>query len=167
MSILTKTSTLSMSAGALIVRAMLGTVMFAHGAQKVLGIWGGGGLEKTVAGMGQKFPEILVYAAAFSEFLGGALLIVGLLTRPAAVFVAVTMFVASMQHLAGGFFASNKGMEFPLTLAFMAVAVLFLGPGKYSLDAIFASRNAAEPANKPIEPAVRTKSASPRNTARA
>ncbi|HET6512652.1 MAG TPA: DoxX family protein [Candidatus Kapabacteria bacterium] len=167
MSILTKTSTLSMSAGALIIRVMLGSVMFGHGAQKVLGWWGGSGLEATVAGMGQKFPEILVYAAAFSEFLGGLFLIIGLLTRPAAVFVATTMFVASMQHVAGGFFAANKGMEFPLTLAMMAVAVLFFGPGKYSIDAILASRNAAEPANKTIEPAVRSKVDPSRNTARA
>ena len=144
-----------MSAGALLVRVMLGAVMFGHGAQKVLGWWGGSGLEKTVAGMGQKFPEILVYAAAFSEFLGGALLIAGLLTRPAALFVAITMLVASSQHLAGGFFAANKGMEFPLTLAMMAIAVLFFGPGKYSIDALLASRSAGEPANKTIEPGVR------------
>ena len=153
-----------MSAGSLIIRLMLGSVMFAHGAQKVLGWWGGGGMEKTLAGMGQKFPEILVYAASFSEFLGGALILVGLFTRPAAFFVAVTMFVASMQHLSGGFFASNKGMEFPLTLAMMALATLFIGPGKYSLDAIFGARNASEPANKPIDPSVRTKYS---NTARA
>jgi putative oxidoreductase len=140
MSILTNTSPLQMSAGALLIRLILGSVMFAHGAQKVLGWWGGSGLEKTVAGMGQKFPEILVYAAAFSEFLGGAFLIVGLLTRPSAFFVAITMFVASMQHLNGGFFASNKGMEFPLTLAVTALAVIFLGPGKYSIDALLASR---------------------------
>jgi putative oxidoreductase len=167
MSILTKTSTLSMSAGALVIRAMLGVVMFAHGAQKVLGWWGGGGMEKTLAGMGQKFPEILVYAASFSEFFGGALLIIGLFTRPAALFVTVTMLVASMQHVAGGFFASDKGMEFPLSLAMMALGVLFLGPGKYSLDAVLVSRNAAEPANKPIEPAIRTKVSETRNTARA
>lgn len=155
MSMLTKTSTLSMSTGALIIRAMLGITMFAHGAQKVLGWWGGSGLEKTVEMMGQSFPTVLVYAAAFSEFLGGALLVAGLLTRPAALFVAVTMLVASSQHLAGGFFAGNKGMEFPLTLAMMAVAVLFFGPGKYSIDALLASRNASEPANKTIEPGIR------------
>jgi putative oxidoreductase len=78
-----------------------------------------------------------------------------LLTRPAAVFVAITMIVACMQHTAGGFFAANKGMEFPLTLAMMAIAVLFFGPGKYSIDALLASRSAGEPANKPIEPGVR------------
>lgn len=157
MSILTRTSTLSMSTGALMLRAIIGAVMFGHGAQKVLGWWGGSGMEKTLEGMGQKFPEILVYAASYSELVGGALLIVGLFTRPAAFFVAITMLVASMQHLAGGFFAANKGMEFPLTLAIGAVAILFIGPGKYSFDALMASRNAGEPANKTIDPAIKTK----------
>jgi putative oxidoreductase len=155
MSILTKTSTLTMSGGALVVRLMLGAVMFGHGAQKVLGWWGGSGLEKTIEGMSQSFPTVLAYAAAFSEFAGGALLILGLFTRAAAVFVAITMLVASSQHLGGGFFAANKGMEFPLTLAMMAIAVLFFGPGKYSIDALLASRSAGEPANKTIEPGVR------------
>jgi putative oxidoreductase len=147
MSLLIKTSTHSMSTGALIIRGILGTVMFAHGAQKVLGWWGGGGMEKTLAGMGQKFPEILVYAAAYSEFLGGALLLIGLMTRPAAIFVAITMIVASMQHLAGGFFAGNKGMEFPLTLAMMSIAVFFFGPGKYSVDSLIAARKASKTSN--------------------
>ncbi len=144
MSILTTTSPLQLSTGALLIRLILGSVMFAHGAQKVLGWWGGKGMDATLAGMGQKFPEILVYAASFSELIGGALLIIGLLTRPSALFVAVTMFVASAQHLSGGFFASNKGMEFPLTLAVMALAVVFLGPGKYSIDSMLASRKAGE-----------------------
>lgn len=131
--------------------------MFGHGAQKVLGWWGGGGMEKTLAGMGQKFPEILVYAASFSELLGGALILLGLFTRPASIFVTITMLVASMQHLSGGFFAANKGMELPLTFAMMSLAILFLGPGKYSLDALLLARAAHEPANKKIDPSIRTK----------
>lgn len=144
-----------MSIGALFIRGILGAVMFGHGAQKVLGWWGGGGMQQTLEGMGQKFPEFLVYAASFSEFLGGALILVGLFTRPAALFVGITMLVASMQHVSGGFFAANKGMEFPLTLALVAIGVLFIGPGKYSIDALLASRKAGEPANKTIDPAVR------------
>lgn len=142
--------------GLLMFRVMLGTVMFVHGAQKVLGWWGGKGLEATVVGMSERMgiPIVLPYAAAFSEFLGGILIAIGLYMRPSAAFVGITMLVASSQHLDGGFLSSNKGFEYPLTLAIMAIGLMFTGPGKYSLDALISSRDATEPDNKQFDPAV-------------
>src|SRR6476469_4409759 len=80
----------------LFLRVMLGIVMFAHGSQKVLGLFGGKGLDATVTGLSQSLgiPEFLAYIAAFTEFLGGLGLIFGLLTRFFAVAVAINMLVA-------------------------------------------------------------------------
>lgn len=122
-------------AAMLILRLALGAVFIAHGGQKVMGWFGGPGLEVTVQGMSQMgIPAILAYAAAFTEFFGGIALVLGLLTRPAALGILVTMLVAIFKvHLGGGFFAP-KGFEYPLTLAAISLTLLLTGPGRISLD---------------------------------
>lgn len=123
------------STAVLLLRVVLGVVFFAHGAQKVLGWWGGPGLAGTVqfmAGMG--IPAFLAYAAAFTEFLGGIFLILGFLTRISAVGIGITMLVAIfMVHLKQGFFAPG-GIEYSLTLGVISLVILLLGPGRYSVD---------------------------------
>jgi putative oxidoreductase len=121
------------------VRLGLGAVMIAHGAQKVLGSFGGSGFNSFIGGttpFGFMKPAWLWLAlAAFSEFVGGILVTVGFLTRVGAFFIACTMLTAiAGVHWSAGFFASNRGYEYPLSLLAMAVALLIAGGGQASVD---------------------------------
>ncbi|WP_236978578.1 DoxX family protein [Membranihabitans maritimus] len=129
---------------ALILRLILGIVFFAHGAQKVLGWFGGNGLEGTVNWMNGQLgvPLFLAYIACFVEFLGGIGLILGLFTRVWAILIAVNMLVAIIT-VHSGFFNPN-GIEFPLTLGVLAIACFFIGPGNYSIDSNFSKSNLKE-----------------------
>ncbi len=122
-----------------LLRLILGTVMFAHGSQKIMGWFGGRGLEATIATWGDKLaiPPMLGYLAIFAEFFGGFFLIIGLLTRFSAIGTAITMAVAVFAvHWSGGFFMP-KGIEFALTLLIISIVMFLSGPGKYSLDEKF------------------------------
>ncbi|WP_142850736.1 DoxX family protein [Telmatospirillum sp. J64-1] len=123
-----------------LVRITAGLLLIPHGAQKLFGWFGGHGL----AGTGQFFatqlglqPGLLFAGlAGFVEFFGGLALVLGLLTRPAALGVAILMAVAVFAvHLPNGFFASNGGYEFPLMWGLIALAIFMRGGGRYSLDA--------------------------------
>ncbi|MGQ7958197.1 DoxX family protein [Pseudomonas sp. SP16.1] len=124
--------------GIAILRIVAGITFAAHGAQKLFGWFGGYGLE----GVGQWMESIglapgylMALMAGSAEFFGGLALIVGLLVRPAAAVLAVTMLVAIFTvHLANGFFMSNNGYEFALALLAISVALVFEGAGKLSLD---------------------------------
>ena len=120
----------------LIVRLALGIIFVAHGAQKVFGWFGGPGLEATVTGFtGMGIPAALAYVAAFTEFLGGIAVIIGLLSRVAALGLTVTMGVAiAMVHGKNGFFLANQGFEYNLALIAMALAVFIAGPGRIALS---------------------------------
>lgn len=122
--------------GILLIRLMLGSVMFAHGASKVFGIWGGSGLTETVDMMSKNFGPFLAYLSIFTEFLGGAAMILGIVTRFWGIGIFINMMVAVLDvHLSNGFIGKG-GFEFPLTLAIMALAMVVSGPGRYSLDAM-------------------------------
>jgi putative oxidoreductase len=124
--------------GLTIVRIIAGLTFAAHGSQKLFGWFGGYGL----VGVGQWMESIglapgylLALLAGSAEFFGGLALIVGLLARPAAAVLAVTMLVAIVTvHVANGFFMSNNGYEFALALLAISLAVLLEGAGKLSLD---------------------------------
>lgn len=128
--------------GATVTRVALGAVMFPHGAQKVLGWFGGYGfgptLDAFVNQMGIPVPLALLAFAA--EFLGGLGLIVGLLGRVAAFGVFSVMAVAASMHLQNGFFMNwsgtqgGEGYEFHLLAMAMAVAVIIRGSGALSVD---------------------------------
>lgn len=78
---------------------------------------------------------LLALMAGSAEFFGGLALIIGLLTRPAAAVLALTMVVAiATVHLVNGFFMSNNGYEFALALLAISVAIMIEGAGKLSLD---------------------------------
>ncbi len=126
-----------------VIRVVLGVIFFAHGAQKVLGWFGGYGLKGTTGyftSMGLPLP--IAYLVCFFEFLGGIGLVLGLLTRPAALAVAIVMVGAIVTvHWANGFFVNwemkpGKGHGFEANLAFlaMAVACLIAGGGALSID---------------------------------
>jgi putative oxidoreductase len=121
------------------IRLALAAVMIAHGSQKVLGTFNGPGFKSFTAGntpFGFMRPAWLwLGAAALSELLGGLLVGLGFLTRVGAFFIACVMLTAILGvHLPGGFFASNRGYEFPLALLGMALALLISGAGQASVD---------------------------------
>ena len=121
-----------------IVRIVTGLFLMPHGAQKLFGWFGGHGLEATGQFFGTNLglePGILfAFLAGFVEFFGGLALVLGLLTRPAALGVAVLLGVAITVHLPNGFFWNNGGYEYPLLWALLAVAILLRGGGEASLD---------------------------------
>lgn len=115
----------------LVLRIVLGAVMIGHGYPKVTGISHVVGM---VSGMGM--PGWLAYILAAVEFLGGILIILGLFTRCASFAFLIDMSVAIWKvHWKNGFLA-NGGYQFPLTLAAVAFALIFLGAGPISLDTI-------------------------------
>jgi putative oxidoreductase len=73
-------------------------------------------------------------AAAFSELIGGLLVLFGFLTRVGAFFIGVTMLIAIIGVHWGAFFANNKGFEYPLALLAMTLALLIAGGGQASID---------------------------------
>jgi putative oxidoreductase len=119
------------------IRLALGAVMIGHGAQKVLGSFGGPGFEKFVANttpFGFMKPAWLwLGAAALSELVGGVFVVLGLLTRVGAFFIACVMLTAVV-GVHWGFFFSPRGMEYPLVLLGMALALLISGGGMASID---------------------------------
>src|SRR3989338_8803940 len=124
--------------GLTLLRVVTGLTFAAHGAQKLFGWFGGYGL----VGVGQWMESIgltpgyqLALLSGSAEFFGGLALVIGLLVRPAAAALAVTMLVAIFSvHLTNGFFMSNNGYEFALALLAGSLAVLIEGAGKLSLD---------------------------------
>ncbi|MGP0174689.1 DoxX family protein [Pseudomonas sp. NCHU5208] len=124
--------------GITLLRIVTGLIFAAHGSQKLFGWFGGYGL----AGVAQWMESIglapgylMALMAGSAEFFGGLALIIGLLVRPAAAVLGVTMLVAIFSvHLANGFFMSNNGYEFALALLAISVALVFEGAGKLSLD---------------------------------
>ena len=128
----------------LIIRIFLGVIFFAHGAQKLFGWFGGGGLRGTIAYFKQALgvPPPLTVLAALTECLGGLAMIVGLLVRPAAVGLIIVMLVAiKTVHWKNGFFLNwslepgkGHGFEMNLALIGMALAVLVGGAGAFSID---------------------------------
>ena len=121
------------------IRLALAAVMIAHGSQKVLGAFNGPGFKTFTAGntpFGFMRPAWLwLAAAALSELVGGLLVGVGFLTRVGAFFIACVMLTAIVGvHLPGGFFAANRGYEYPLALLAMSLALLISGAGQASVD---------------------------------
>jgi putative oxidoreductase len=128
----------------LVVRLALGIVFFAHGAQKLLGWFGGDGLKATIQVFQQylKVPPAATVLAVLVEFLGSLALLVGFLSRPAALGVIGVMLVAIAKvHGKNGFFLAAQpgqanGWEFNFVLIAMAVAVLIGGAGALSIDGL-------------------------------
>lgn len=120
------------------MRIGAGAIFTSHGAQKLFGWFGGYGLEGTAGWMtsiGLEPGLLMAGMAGGAEFFGGLLLFVGLLVRPAALMLAITMIVAIVTvHLQNGLFMSNNGYEFALALLVMSVALVFRGAGSLSID---------------------------------
>ncbi|AKO52222.1 oxidoreductase [Marinobacter psychrophilus] len=120
------------------LRLGAGLIFTAHGAQKLFGWYGGYGLEGTagwMASIGLEPGMLMAAMAGSAEFFGGLLLVTGLMVRPAALILALTMLVAIViVHLENGLFMSNNGYEFGLALLAISVALVFRGAGSLSAD---------------------------------
>ena len=130
--------------GALALRVPVGVIFMAHGAQKLFGWFGGYGLEGTgqwMASIGLGPGMLMAFLAGSAEFFGGLFILLGLLTRPAAAVLAVTMLVAIFSvHFENGLFMSNNGYEFGLALLAASVSLAFSGAGKAAIDEILAKK---------------------------
>ena len=128
--------------GLAILRIVTGIVFMAHGGQKLFG-YGFAGVTGAFTQMGIPLPGITGPLVAILEFFGGLALVIGLLTRLAALGLAIDMLGAILLvHLAAGFFLPN-GYEFALTLLGSSVALAVGGPGILSVDETIARRRAA------------------------
>lgn len=128
---------------AFVLRVVLGAVMFPHGAQKMLGWFGGKGFSATLEGMttGGGLPWIIVFLVIMIEFLGAIALVLGFLGRLMAFGIGVVMAGAIFKaHLANGFFMNwsgqqaGEGFEYHLLAIAMAVALMITGSGRWSVD---------------------------------
>jgi len=125
------------------VRLVLGVVFFAHGAQKMLGWFGGYGFSGTMNFFTQMMhiPAPLAFLAICAEFFGGLGLLVGLLSRVAAFGISINMLVAIFTvHIHYGFFANwfgqqkGEGFEYHLLAIALALVVMIKGSGALSVD---------------------------------
>ncbi len=123
--------------GTLMVRVGLGSVFVVHGAQKLFGAFGGDGIDGTARMLRHlDFPIATAFAVllGIAELGGGCLVIAGIVTRYAALTLAIVMTVAiAMVHWRHGFTGSN-GWAFPFALGMMALSLVVSGGGVGSVD---------------------------------
>jgi putative oxidoreductase len=131
------------STGTTIIRVLLGVVFFAHGAQKMLGWFGGYGFSGTMGFFtgALHIPAVFAFLAIAAEFFGGLGLIFGALTRVAAFGIVVNMLVAiAMVHSRFGFFMNwsgtqkGEGFEYHLLAIGISVFLMLEGAGALSVD---------------------------------
>lgn len=127
-------------AALLLLRAVVGIVFIAHGAQKLF-VFGLDNLAAAFAQMGVPFPGLTGLMVAGLEFGGGMLLVAGVLTRLVSLGLAITMIGAIfLAHIEAGFFLPD-GYEFALTLLSTAAMLMLTGAGRLSVDGVIARRS--------------------------
>ena len=132
---------ITLSLGLLILRVIGGLTLAAHGTQKLFGWFEGPGLTKLSQGFekqGFKPVWLWVSLVILGELGGGLSVAFGFLTPLGAAGMFAAMFMAIFKsHRKNGFWNSKRGLEFPLQLLAIGVAIGIMGPGSYSLDALF------------------------------
>jgi putative oxidoreductase len=122
----------------LILRLGIGLIFAVHGAQKILGWWGGSGFagwEGVMERMGFRPARLFAGVSAGAELVGGLALAVGFLTPIAAMaLVGQSLVIIFAAHWSRGFFNRDNGYEFPLALVSGVAAILLLGAGSLSVD---------------------------------
>jgi putative oxidoreductase len=132
-----------------ILRVLLGIVILPHGAQKLLGWFGGQGFTASMRWFESSLhiPTIFALLAILAESVGAAALIAGFFTRLAALALSVDMLVAvALVHLKNGFFmnwggtAKGEGFEYHILAVAIGVALMITGGGRWSLDGVIAKK---------------------------
>lgn len=143
------TTTTWIDRGLFVARLALGVVFVMHGGQKLF-VLGPSGVAGFLAQLGVPFPGLNAWLISLVEFGGGLAMLAGFGTRIAGALLAFAMGVAIVTvHLANGFFAP-AGVEFPLTLLLVSLALTMTGAGAYSIDARIFDR--ARPATRTTQP---------------
>jgi len=134
----------SRSLGPLILRFGVAIALFPHGAQKMLGLFGGNGFSGTMGFFTQNLhiPALFAFAAICTEFFAPIFLLLGLLTRLASLVVAIHFVTAAILggHLANGFFMNwagnqkGEGYEYHILMVAAVLALMVMGAGRWSLD---------------------------------
>jgi putative oxidoreductase len=119
--------------GLLLLRILFGLGIMLHGVDTMMREGGMEGMAKSVEGLGFPAPTFFAYCAKLSEIVGGAFVMIGLFTRPACLFLMITMSVAAFLAKAD---ASLKDRELPLMYLVLFVVIFITGPGKFALDTV-------------------------------
>ncbi|MGX4687662.1 DoxX family protein [Streptomyces sp. JNUCC 63] len=127
--------------GLLLIRLTFGLLMAGHGAQKIFGLFGGGGLTATgkgFAALGYHPGKLFAAIGGLSESLGGLGLALGLLT-PLAAAALIGVMINAMATVTGahGLWETNGGVEYSVCIAVIALAVAAIGPGRLAVDRFF------------------------------
>jgi putative oxidoreductase len=121
---------LNRDAALLILRVVLGVIMIYHGWPKVTGL---GGVIEGFTQMGVPLPAVAAVFATVAEFGGGLLMLIGAFTDIAGLLFAADMLGAIiLVHAKNGFAVDKGGVEWPLALLAMALAIALAGPGRYA-----------------------------------
>ena len=127
--------------GLLLLRFAVGGVFFAHGAQKVFGLWGGEGIgafQRTLDGFGFRNSGVLAWVVSVGELAAGAAVVLGVLTPLAAAGLLAVAINAVLLNAHNGFFISGppgaNAVELAVVLGLGAAAIVLTGPGQIALD---------------------------------
>lgn len=144
MKLLVETNTRTLSTAILLLRIMTGLILFVAGAGKVMGWFGGFGMDTTLTifKTNMHLSAFWTYISCYAEFIGGFLIMTGLLTRIAAAALVINMLVAVALTGFTNFFVG--GAAFPFLLMVIFLVILLAGPMDYSIDALLARRKRAE-----------------------
>ncbi len=132
-----------------VLRVFLGAAILPHGAQKLLGWFGGAGFTAAMRGFESHFhiPAVFALLAILAESVGAAALIAGFFTRVAALALSVDMLVAvALVHSKNGFFmnwggtAKGEGFEYHILAVAIGIALMIAGGGRWSLDGVIAKK---------------------------
>ena len=127
----------------LVIRLTIGLILFPHGAQKLLGLFGGYGFSGTMNFLTNtvQLPWIIAFMVIVIEFFGSLSMIVGFASRIWSILIIILMLgTISTVHLQNGFFMNwagnqkGEGFEYHLLMIGLAIAAIIDGSGKYSVD---------------------------------
>jgi len=144
---LVETNTKVMSIAILLLRIMAGLILFVAGAGKVLGWFGGMGINATldIFKTSMHLSSFWTYVSCYTEFVGGLLIIFGLFTRVAAFALFINMLVATLFVGFKNFFMG--GAAYPCLLMIIFLVLILSGPMEYSLDTFLSRKRRTEKVN--------------------